>query len=95
MNSLVQFNTKFYLFFEFSNVLSGLCYLMNRLLDCELCEGSYPVLPTVVFLVFSVVSGTSRRLVIVEWVNAGMMMMEFTEYMKYCGLHKYLIETMC
>lgn len=61
---------------------------MNRLLDREPCEGSYPVMPTTVFLVFSMASGTCSLLIIVEWVNEGMM--EFMEHVKYYsgpGLH--------
>lgn len=47
-----------------------------RLLDWELHEGNQPVLPTIVILVLSIISGR---------------MLEFTEHMKYCGpgLHKY------
>lgn len=69
---------------------------MSRQLDREPCDGSYPVMPTIVFFVFSMVSGTSSLLIIVEWINEGMM--EFMEYVKYYrgpGLHKYLIETTC
>ena len=64
-------------------VIGGPCCLTNRLLDCELHEGNYPVLLTVVFLVVSVVSGTSRLLIIAEWVKEGMM--AFIEHVKYCG----------
>lgn len=46
--------------------------------------------PPIKILVFSIVFGTSRLLILVEWVNEGKM--EFTEHMKYCGPRAMLQE---